>query len=276
MWQWLNRLNQLCHKRANNCFVKAGNFMRSLAATELLSLWERGLMEPPYRQALLLLTAACPDVDAEQLATLSIGQRDGMLLELRERTFGRELAALVNCPTCAEPLELNFAVATLRQHCLAEASEPVSINVKVGTFAAQFRLPNSHDLNEIAANFAGSNRDNARSALLERCAETMTKKGKACSFTALPEQLLAQAVQRIAEVDSQANIELALDCPACRQSWLSVFDIVSFLWQELEARAKQLLREIHLLASTYHWSEAEILQLSQPRRQLYLNMVLNG
>ncbi len=250
--------------------------MRSLAATELLSLWERGMAEPPYRQALLLLTAACPDVDAEQLATLSIGQRDAMLLELRERTFGRELAAVVNCPTCTEPLELNFAVAMLRQHGLAEAMEPGRINVKVGAYAAQFRLPNSHDLHEIAANFAHSDRDNVPSALLERCAETMTNKGKACGFTALPEQLLAQAVQRIAEVDSQANIELALDCPACQQRWLSVFDIVSFLWQELEARAKQLLREIHLLAATYHWSEAAILQLSQPRRQLYLNMVLNG
>lgn len=250
--------------------------MRSLAAAELLSLWERGLTEPPYRKALLLLTAACTEAETDHLATLSIGQRDGLLLELRERTFGREIAALVNCPTCSEKLELNFAVADLRQHCLTGASEQAGINVKVGAYTAQFRLPNSHDLNEIAASFTGNNPDTVRSALLERCVVTMKKKGKACAFAALPENLQAQAVQRIAEVDSQANVELALDCPACQHSWLSVFDIVSFLWQELEARAKQLLREIHLLASTYHWSETEILQLSQPRRQLYLRMVLNG
>jgi hypothetical protein len=41
----------------------------------------------------------------------------------------------------------------------------------------------------------------------------------------------------------------------------------------MEARAKRLLAEVHLIASAYGWSEAEILGLSRARRDFYLDMV---
>ena len=37
--------------------------------------------------------------------------------------------------------------------------------------------------------------------------------------------------------------------------------------------ARRLLREIHLLATTYHWPEREILGLSHRRRLAYLLMI---
>ena len=78
---------------------------------------------------------------------------------------------------------------------------------------------------------------------------------------------------RMAQADPQANIQLALGCPACGHSWLALFDIVGFFWREIDTWARRVLRDIHTLALAYGWSEAEILALSPWRRQFYLEMV---
>ncbi|MDP9108718.1 MAG: phage baseplate protein, partial [Pseudomonadota bacterium] len=85
--------------------------MRMLSASELLGVWERGRVQGPIDQALLLLTAACPDTSTDDLARLSIGWRDHALLTLREWTFGRAITSITNCPQCGEQLELEFDAA---------------------------------------------------------------------------------------------------------------------------------------------------------------------
>jgi hypothetical protein len=51
------------------------------------------------------------------------------------------------------------------------------------------------------------------------------------------------------------------------------FDIASYFWDEINAWANRILREVHILASRYGWSERDILALSPWRRQFYLDMV---
>ena len=63
----------------------------------------------------------------------------------------------------------------------------------------------------------------------------------------------------MAELDPLADVRLNLHCPDCAQEWEAGFDIVSFIWAELNAWARRLLGEVHELALTYGWSEAEIL-----------------
>ena len=50
------------------------------SAAEFLSVWEHGLESRPYERALALLAAACPENSPEELASLTIGQRDALLL----------------------------------------------------------------------------------------------------------------------------------------------------------------------------------------------------
>ena len=52
-----------------------------------------------------------------------------------------------------------------------------------------------------------------------------------------------------------------------------MFDVVSFLWAELEAWAVRTLQEVHTIAGFYGWSEEAILNLSSVRRQAYLRML---
>src|SRR5438477_11573450 len=88
--------------------------MRALSNAELMNVWDRAVDRPAHERDLALLGAACPEDGAEALAHLSVGERDGLLLELRERTFGSRVTGLAACPGCGEQVELLFEVADIR------------------------------------------------------------------------------------------------------------------------------------------------------------------
>ena len=79
----------------------------------------------------------------------------------------------------------------------------------------------------------------------------------------------------MAEADPQADLSLQFTCPDCHQQWEPVFDMARFVWQELHAWALRLLRDIDTLASSYHWSETDILAMSPRRRQAYLELCVS-
>jgi hypothetical protein len=75
------------------------------------------------------------------------------------------------------------------------------------------------------------------------------------------------------EIDPQANVEINLICPSCGSNWQKVFDIATFFCREIDIWALRTLREVHILASAYGWSEKEIVGMSQWKRELYMEMV---
>ncbi|MFL6196543.1 MAG: phage baseplate protein [Thermoanaerobaculia bacterium] len=242
--------------------------MRAFSAHELLDAWERGLAEPPVRRALLLVAAASPEATFEDLARESVGRRDARLLTLREWTFGPRLVSLASCPACGERLETAFDVADIRTP-EGGAEEPLSL--KAEGYELAFRLPNSLD---VAALVPTGDLDAARRRLLGRCLlAAHGADGEEVTVDRLPETALAAVASRMAEADPQGDVELSLHCPACGHDWLAPFDIASFFWTEIDAWARVLLHEIHILASAYGWREADILALSPWRRRSYLELV---
>ncbi len=247
--------------------------MRALSALELLSVWERGQAQPPAQRALTLLAAACPDSPPDALAKLSIGQRDARLLTLRERTFGPQLVSLATCPGCGERLELTFSVGDIRSPspCQGEVGEGVvALSLSISDYEVRFRLPNSLDLTAVADQ---GDVTATRRLLLEHCLLAAQHNGEETATDQLPADVIDAVVERMAQADSQADVRLALSCPACGHQWQATFDIVSFFWSELNAWAYRILREVHSLASAYGWREADILAMSPWRRQFYLEMV---
>jgi hypothetical protein len=223
--------------------------MHALSVPELLQVWERGLVQSPIQRALTFLAVACSDVSAQDLAELSIGQRDARLLSLRDR------------------LELNFNVADIR--VASNASPIMPFSLEMDDYVVRFRLPNSSDLAMITAQDPAI----AQRRLLDRCLLEATYHQKAHSPEDLPEAVLASVVEQMAQADPQAEVKLSLVCPACQHAWKSVFDIVSYFWDELHVWAIRLLREVHVLASAYGWSETDILAMHPYRRQLYLELL---
>jgi len=241
------------------------------SAAELLRVWERGRRESPVEQGLLMLASACPGTPRESLAELSIGRRDACLLDLREKLFGPELSSLADCPGCGERLEMNFRVSDIRVTSEPE-SEPLSI--KLSGYDLSFRLPNSLDLLALTARASVAE---MRGKLFERCLLGVRRPGHARSASQpipeLPAKVIDLAIARMSEADMQADVRLNLTCPCCERRWKATFDIVSYLWSELQEQVTRLLREIHVIASAYGWREAEILALSPWRRQCYLEML---
>jgi hypothetical protein len=242
--------------------------MQALTASELLKAWEHGSTQPPVQRTLTLLAVACPESSVEELAQLSIGQRDARLLSLREWTFGSHLSSLAVCPLCGERLELNFNVAELRAASVAETNEAICL--EVDDYEARVRLPNSFDLAAVA-----DSADNAasRRVLLERCLLSARQETEERVLEQLPAKVLDAIVEQMTNSDPQADVKLNLSCPQCEHQWQMVFDIASFFWSEVNAWAYRVLREVHALARAYGWREQDILALSPGRRQMYLEMV---
>jgi hypothetical protein len=246
--------------------------MRALSASELLDVWEAGRDQSPVRRALALLAAACPETRSDDLAGLTIGRRDASLLALRERMFGPWVAGLASCGTCGEQLDVSFQLDEIRVPTSAaeQALDAApTIEVQKGDYQLSCRLPTSADL-EVAQRLDGAD---ARTALLERCVLSAEERGEPRAAAELPTSVIAAIARALSEADPQADVELALACPGCGHAWSAAFDIVSFFWHEVNAWALRTVREVHLLASAYGWSEGEILALSPRRRQTYLELV---
>ena len=245
--------------------------MRELLAPELLEIWERGSAQPPTQRALTLIHAARPDLETDALARLTIGRRDGLLLSLRESTFGRRLAAVTTCPDCREQLELSFDLNDIRLSDPSLESAPPETLVVEG-YELRFRLPDSHDL-MIAA--AAGDVDSGRQILMSRCLLSARANNEEAAIDHLPGDIFERVEEEMLKLDPQANVKVELECPSCRRGWSSAFDILAFFWSELDVWAQRLLVEVHKLASAYGWREADILAMSATRRNIYLNIV-NG
>lgn len=231
--------------------------MQAIETGRLVCAWELGHTQHPLHRALTLLQAAEPDQTIDGLASLTVGQRDRRLIEMRQRLFGSSFDAVAGCPRCEEKLDLSFSASQLP----TGDDPPLSVEVAADGCNLSVRLPNTVDLLEVAS----ADPEQREVALLERCA------GAALTGRA------AEAVQsRMAEMDPIARIELDLTCPACEHRWTGFFDIASYLWTELNDYVLRLFRETHTLARAYGWRESDILGMTPRRRQIYLEMVLGS
>lgn len=235
--------------------------------TDLLDAWERGFHQPPFRQAMVLLEAATPDLAPDALAGMTIGQRDVWLLSLREARFGPRMTGIVTCRACQEQIEVDFDIRQVR------ASPPAStapLSVSQSGYQVNFRLPGAGD---IEPSIRDGDVEATRRALFECCVLGAHRDGREVSAASVPPQVVDAVEARMGEGDPQADIRLALTCSECACAWAVTFDIATFLWAEVDVWARRTLLEVHVLASAYGWRESDVLALSPPRRRFYLEAV---
>lgn len=240
---------------------------RTPTAGQLLDVWEQGRFQTTARRALLLLALAAPAVPSEKLACYSVGRRDHELLGLREKIFGPRLTGTAQCPSCGQEVEIDFSIRDIRTQGMSDAEQMHF--VKIDGYDLQFHLPTCGDLVQFEAN--GVSGGNSHT-LLECCVAETRHNGAAVAASSLPDETVAILSQRMAELDPQGDIQLALSCPTCACHWESPLDMASYLWNEIESWAGRMLREVHTLASAYGWREADILGMDPWRRQAYLEL----
>lgn len=234
-----------------------------IGAQHWLQVWEQGRLQVAPRRALLLLGVARPEA-VDQLAGLPIGERNRRLMALRQALFGDALNSVSTCPRCGERLELSLNLSDL----LAQAAPEASRHLSLEGYEVEFRLPCSQDLLGLPASTEA-----ARAGLLERIVLEARYQGQEVRLRELPEHVVAALSEALSQADPLAVTEIEMACPNCGHGFSALFDIVSFLWRELEHWAMRTLGEVHRLASAYGWRESDILSLSPLRRQMYLQLV---
>ncbi len=215
-------------------------------------------------------------VSRETIRSLSVGDREALLIHLRRLTAGDRLQCVLTCSSldCREKLDLDLSStdllvpareATRQQHDLTVSRDDGA------SIVVRFRLPTGLD-QEAAALIARTDLPAAADFLLRQCVQSATfPDGSAVDE--LPDVLGERLSARMAELDPQAELTLQVACPVCGSSFIAIFDTASYLIQELAAGMRHLYREIHLLAYHYHWSPTEILAMNSRTRRQYLQLL---
>lgn len=237
--------------------------MRPLSTLELLELWEAGRAQTPAVRALSLIARASPGAALDDVARLPIGERDGLLFTLREWHFGSRVDSRATCRSCDEVLELDFETGDV---LVTGRTDMREFRLESGGYEVEFRQPSTVDL---LAGFDGDASTWPRQ-LLERCVAGLRRDGAVLEPGELPADLAEAVVAELADADPRADIRLAVSCESCGTAHELTFDIVTFVWAEIDAWAQRTLLDVHQLASAYGWSENDVLALGPVRREYYL------
>jgi hypothetical protein len=237
--------------------------MAPTAAT-LLRAWESGAAAAPLDRAPSLLHSLGAVAASVPTGELTVGQCDARLFELRRAMFGETLDVVTTCPACQDEVELTVALSDLQPPVRDGAVTPLT--VRAGGYTLRCRIPRNDDLRVLA----GRGGQVMLRDLLERCAlEARSPEGQPVEPHGLPEAVVEAAAAALAEADPGAQIALRVRCP-CGSEWVDELDIRSVVWDDLTDWVGRMLTEVHQLARSYGWSEAEILAMSGWRRRWYL------
>jgi hypothetical protein len=215
----------------------------------------------PARAGLLLIERVCEREDGTRLegAALSVTDFEILLLRLRQRLIGDRVSSDVTCPSCRERVEISFRVDDYVSAVRPRRPRNVTPAARPGWLAvadAEFRLPIVADL------LAIEGRPAPGEALRSLClAPGATPAGR------------RRAEGALARIAPQVTGPVGGACPGCHGLVEALFDVPAFVVAELRRLAAAVYAEVHLLASSYGWAEAEILALPGPRRRRYAEMV---
>lgn len=214
-------------------------------------------------------------VDVGAVRSLAVGDREALLLHLRRLTLGDTLPCTLTCPSCEEKMDLELSARELLldPQPLDQRWQEMRIEDEEGSYRVHFRLPTGADQEAVAARGARDAETAARQ-IARRCVDRVVDAGGTeLPVEAWPESLVEELSDQMETLDPQAELRINVQCPACEHGFSFLFDTAAYFAEELERRGPQLYREVHTLAFYYHWSEAEIMNLTLRERGRYIELI---
>lgn len=223
-------------------------------------------------------------VGREEVRRLLVGDRQYLLVKLRELTFGGRIEAVLRCPdpACGERMDIDFSTGDIPVRAAPQSglffrmevageqdSGPGDDNRTI-----RFRLPNGADQEEVAP-VAEQDEILAQEMLLGRClAGDLPAAGYGAELLAglSPEDRLA-IEEEMAHLAPRVGLTMDATCPECGVEFSVPFHLSRFFLGELRTRLDLLLREVHYLAFHYHWSAKEILEMPRSDRRRYIEIL---
>lgn len=206
-----------------------------------------------------LLARCSRSADAGYWWNQAVGRRTRGLLELLALTEGRErLGLTATCvqPACAELFEFELPLRGLPE---ADSS---FVALQLGERRVRLRLPLGSDLRDWHA--AGPA---TRAQALDLMFASLLVEGE---LAAGDEATVAAAV---AAHDPLVDFSVSCHCPGCGEPAEVAVDLEGLALRRLARAQRALLQEVHLLASQYGWTEAEVLAVPPARRAQYRALI---
>jgi hypothetical protein len=187
-----------------------------------------------------------------------VGARTAAILRLLEVTEGTATVSL-RCirEGCGEPFSVELPLDTLRD----ADSGTMRIELPDGG-VTHMRRPTGDDLRQWHA--AAST---ARPDSVAQMIDALSLDG---DIAPDHRQTISEA---LATLDPLVAFSVSCTCPTCGADCDVPVDLESLALQQLAARQKRVLREVHLLASRYGWTEEEVLAVPSQRRARYLALI---
>ncbi len=243
---------------------------RALTEADLTGRDELGFLGPGGPVSRLIALGARGDRREEQrLRALPLAAWESEVLGLRQATIGPNVEAELGCPACDTDNLLIFAIADLPRATAPAADAPPEAPSEAPPEVA-LRSLTAGDVADLEA--SGRTGAAALAFLLAR-AGGLDETAATARLAGPDGPALTAALEGAA---AGLGLDLATRCVECGADITAPFDVAAFVAAELAGRAERLLDEIHLIAATYHWSEAEILDLPYPRRQTYVARILRA
>jgi hypothetical protein len=220
-------------------------------------------------------------VDLALVRDLLVGDRDYLLVKVREISFGAALDIVVRCPDaqCGKPMDIKLLLNEIEFEHRPVAARFFKTQLSPAAAAdgeprpVEFRLPTGGDI-EALAHITLQDEEEAVNQLLARCVrraageEAGTQTADGLSVAARRE--IEAEMSRLAP---RAEIEIAGACPDCQQPFSMPLDFMACFAAEARQNLRTLEASIHFLAWHYHWSERDILSLTPRKRLRYVKLL---
>ncbi|MDC4224029.1 MAG: hypothetical protein MPW15_07310 [Candidatus Manganitrophus sp.] len=221
-----------------------------------------------------------PDRPTEEMVrSLAVGDRDYLILRLRQITFGKRVGIILVCPKseCAKKMDIDLELDQIpieRKRVSPRYAVTLSQDAGYPQREVVFRIPNGAD-QEAAREWSDCGERERISRLLARCLLRIGAIDAITSDQVL--QLSDKAVEEIiAAMERNSPLidpEMEAQCPECGHLFIHRFEIVPFFLSELLRGRTELEREVHLLGFYYHWPLREILGMTRQKRRRYLRLL---
>nr|WP_314445266.1 hypothetical protein [uncultured Sphingomonas sp.] len=224
------------------------------ALLALSSISEDAWRQPRFARSALFRTLLEAAADDETVQADTIGRRNQRMLALHAQYCGGGVEACAACDRCATTMEFDLPAESI-------LTLPASTDAAVEHGGARFRLPRVADLEDLGGP--------ADASLPVRIAHRCKLEGEVSINEAFAETLGA----KFDAADPAANIRLTLNCAGCENQVAVAVDVAPLVIPPLLRVARGLLHDIDRIASSYGWSEDEILALPPERRKQYVALI---
>ena len=212
--------------------------------------------------------------DPALLSQLTVGDRDVLLLRVRQLTFGESADLVATCPRieCGAPMDIPLDIDAL---CAEAPGAQPERELQVGGVSLWLRPATGADQGAVSGLALDDPPAAAREMARHCVVEATDESGRAVDPSALTADILDAAGDAVAALDPHADITLALQCPECGEGFSTPLVAADLLRDETVIRRRELESNVHLLALHYHWSEAEILAIPSSRRRRYVTTLVD-